>query len=158
MPSTLVICFSPTLEWCETVVKFVGASVCVPLSDCAWSYLSVWLHNKAAFTLLRSFYSANHIQSARHTVWVHAQSQAQPTATYSLPSLARTPSLYLFFSLANCFVIYVAFLKPLSFGHDGPLSVHKIIELQTHRCLLIEKVRNILQNICIFKQPTQCKM
>lgn len=107
-------------HWRETVVKFVRASMCVPLSDCPWSYLSVWLHNNAAFTLLRRFYSANHIQSAQHTVSVHVH------------GLARTPSLYLCFSLTNCFVIYVAFLKPLSSGwagHDGPLSLHKIIEL-----------------------------
>lgn len=94
--------------------------------------------------LLRCFHAAEELLLSQpypigpaYSIGPCAQSQAQPTATYSLPSLARTPSLYLCFSLTNCFVIYVAFLKPLSSGwagHDGPLSVHKIIEFGSCTC------------------------
>lgn len=87
MQLTLVNCLWPTLDGRETVVKFVRVSMCVPSSDCPWSYLSVWLHNKAAFTLLRSFYSANHIQSAQHTASVHVH------------SLRRNPQLPILFPL-----------------------------------------------------------
>lgn len=102
--------------------------VCLPiwLLVCPLLYtVSVWLHNKPAFMLERRgegekrraerwFYSSNHIQSCRHTVSGHVYSLRHNPQLPIIFPLSRTPSLYLCFSLTNCFVIYVSFLKPLT--------------------------------------------
>lgn len=102
----------------EIVLKSFKSSlyVCLSASLCPQSYLSVWLHNKPAFMLERRApvrLSRPYPIVPTYSIRPRVEAQAQPTATYYLPSLSRTPRLYLCFSLTNCFVIYVAFLKPL---------------------------------------------
>lgn len=83
------------------------------------SYLSVWLHNKPAFNDRgeESAASANRVQSRRHTVsgeHMRRLGRYPQLPFHYLRSLRRTPRAYRSFRLPDCFLIYVAFLKPLT--------------------------------------------
>lgn len=91
---------------------FANLAPCVPspiyLSGCIISLLSCWRGEEKVLVLSQPYPIV-----PTYSIRPHVQSPAQPTATYYLPSLPHTFSVYLCFLLTNCFAIHVPFLKPL---------------------------------------------